>query len=173
MSLSDLASIGSFISGIAVLISLIFLYFQLRQVNTQVRQAEKNQQAAVRQGRVNALIELNLRLTDADLLKAMRPVIAAEAVDDFVKLEQYFAYQRALFQHLAENFDQLREGLLNDRDFEGFVRSTSVLFPIASTRVAWRQLRSMFKDDFVAFMDKQLNFKSVGNDDYQLIFEGQ
>jgi hypothetical protein len=25
----------------------------------------------------------------------------------------------------------------------------------------------------VAFMDKQLNFKSVGNDDYQLIFEGQ
>ena len=51
MSLSDLASLGSFVSGVGVLISLIFLYFQVRQVNAQVGQAEKNQQAAIRQER--------------------------------------------------------------------------------------------------------------------------
>ena len=49
MSLSELAEIGSFISGVAVLTSLIFLYFQLRQINQQVKQAEKNQQSAIRQ----------------------------------------------------------------------------------------------------------------------------
>jgi len=32
MTLSDLASIGSLISGLAVLASLVFLYFQLRQM---------------------------------------------------------------------------------------------------------------------------------------------
>jgi hypothetical protein len=51
MSLSDLASLGSFVSGFAVLISLIFLYFQLRQVNRQVRQAEINQRSLVGQTR--------------------------------------------------------------------------------------------------------------------------
>ena len=43
MSLSQLAEIGSFTSGVAILASLIFLYFQLRQINQQVKQAEKNQ----------------------------------------------------------------------------------------------------------------------------------
>ena len=47
MSLTDLASIGSLISSVAVLISLIYLALQ-------VRQAEKNQQASIRQGRANA-----------------------------------------------------------------------------------------------------------------------
>jgi hypothetical protein len=50
MSLSALAEIGSFISGVAILSSLIFLYFQLRQINHQVKQAEKNQRSAIRQG---------------------------------------------------------------------------------------------------------------------------
>ena len=50
MSLSQLAEIGSFISGVAILSSLIFLCFQLRQINQQVKQAEKNQQSAIRQG---------------------------------------------------------------------------------------------------------------------------
>src|SRR5579862_4809924 len=43
MTLADLASIGSLISGVAVLISLIYLALQ-------VRQAEKNQRALMNQG---------------------------------------------------------------------------------------------------------------------------
>jgi hypothetical protein len=39
MSLSDLAALGSFVSGLGVLVSLVFLYFQLRQIGVQVKQA--------------------------------------------------------------------------------------------------------------------------------------
>lgn len=42
MSLSDLAAVGSFVSGIAVLASLIFVGFQLRQ-NTKAIRAEASQ----------------------------------------------------------------------------------------------------------------------------------
>lgn len=38
MTLSDLAALGSFASGVAVLVSLVFLWFQLRQMNEQGRQ---------------------------------------------------------------------------------------------------------------------------------------
>jgi hypothetical protein len=58
MSLSDLASIGSFVSGFAVLVSLIFLYFQLRQIHAQVLQEEKNQQAANRAVRTSRIVEI-------------------------------------------------------------------------------------------------------------------
>lgn len=49
MSLSDLAALGSFISGLGVLVSLVFLYFQLRQIGVQVKQTEKNQRALISQ----------------------------------------------------------------------------------------------------------------------------
>jgi hypothetical protein len=42
MSLTDLAAIGSFVSGMAVLASLIFVGFQLRQ-NTKAIRAEASQ----------------------------------------------------------------------------------------------------------------------------------
>jgi hypothetical protein len=43
MTLSDLASIGSLVSGVAVLVSLVYL-------SSQVRQTEKNQRALMESG---------------------------------------------------------------------------------------------------------------------------
>ncbi len=62
MTLSDLASLGSFVSGAAVLISLVFLYFQIRQVNAQVRQAERNQRALLQQGRAGRAADTNFEM---------------------------------------------------------------------------------------------------------------
>ena len=44
MSLFDLASIGSLVSGVAVLVSLVYL-------SVQVKKAERNQQASIRAAR--------------------------------------------------------------------------------------------------------------------------
>lgn len=43
MSLSDLASIGTLVGGVAVLISLVYL-------SLQIRQTERNQRALINQG---------------------------------------------------------------------------------------------------------------------------
>ena len=57
MSLSALASLGSFVSGFAVLISLVYLALQ-------VRQTERNQQISIRHSRVSRTVELHLALSD-------------------------------------------------------------------------------------------------------------
>ena len=44
MSLSDLAALGSFISGVAVVVTLVFLLVQMRQTN-------RNQKSLMQQGR--------------------------------------------------------------------------------------------------------------------------
>ena len=49
MSLSDLASLGSFVSGFAVLISLIYLALQ-------VRWTKRNQQIAIRHSRATRVV---------------------------------------------------------------------------------------------------------------------
>ena len=64
MTLSDLASIGSLISGTAVLVSLVYL-------SLQVRQTERNQQASIRQGRINRAVEL--------MTARMEPTVAEAA----------------------------------------------------------------------------------------------
>jgi len=55
MSLSDLASLGSFVAGFAVLTSLVYLALQ-------VRQSERNQQISIRHSRVSRTVELHLAL---------------------------------------------------------------------------------------------------------------
>src|SRR5262249_41349000 len=70
MSLPDLASLGSFVSGIAVLASLGFLFFQMRQMTEQVRQSEKNQRAIIHQGRIAQSSDQLYRLADPTLARA-------------------------------------------------------------------------------------------------------
>ena len=72
MSLSDLASLGSFVSGLAVLISLVLLFFQLRQLNQQVRQTERNQQASIRHGRITRGVDIQLARADPGAADAWR-----------------------------------------------------------------------------------------------------
>jgi hypothetical protein len=63
MPLSDLAALGSFVSGVAVLISLIYLAVQ-------VRQAERNQRAIVQQARISRSSDQLFRLADPPIAKA-------------------------------------------------------------------------------------------------------
>ncbi len=62
MSLSDLASLGSFVSGIAVLASLVYL-------SLQVRQAERNQRAIVQQARISRSSDQLMHLTEPSLAR--------------------------------------------------------------------------------------------------------
>ena len=64
MSLSDLASIGSFVSDVAVVVSLIYL-------SVQVRHADRNQQAAIRQGRSTRTVDLFMLATDPSAADAI------------------------------------------------------------------------------------------------------
>jgi hypothetical protein len=43
---------------------LLWFFFQLRQINKQVKQAEKNQQSAIRQGRAGRSIDIVLTGTE-------------------------------------------------------------------------------------------------------------
>jgi hypothetical protein len=154
MSLSDLASLGSFVSGVAVLASLVFLYFQLRQVNLQVRQTERNQQALIRQNRATRVVDLNMRRAEASLIDAIRK--GQNGDDDITptELAQYRYNCVAMFFNLEDTYYQHEEGLLNDAAFTSFVLGLRSLFGQMGMQVMWETNRPSFPADFVQFIDK-------------------
>ena len=150
MSLSNLASLGSFVSGFAVLISLIYLALQ-------VRQTERNQQISIRHSRVSRTVELHVALADPAVADAWLHGTRSPQEISETELSQFTNLCRAHFFHFEDSFYQREEGLLNDAAFETVVagarllaRSPGVLvkapamwWPSAVTMLPVRVARSM------------------------------
>jgi len=157
MSLSDLAALGSFISGLAVLISLVFLYFQLRQIGQQVTQAERNQQASIQQTRTNRLVDLYLRAaTDSSLTEAIAKAMTGSDELTANQWRQFIAFSRASFLSGEDAYYQRKHGLMQEDAFENLVGYTKTTMVQPAMRLAWKQLRSNFGREFVAFFDKSI-----------------
>jgi len=146
MSLSALASLGSFVSGFAVLISLIYLALQ-------VRQTERNQQVSIRHSRVSRTVELQLALADPAVADAWLHGSESPQQITRTELSQFTNLCRAHFFHFEDSFYQREEGLLNDDAFETVVAGARLLARSPGLRAAWRISRLNFGGRFLAFMD--------------------
>jgi hypothetical protein len=146
MSLSDLASLGSFVSGFAVLISLIYL-------SLQVRQTKRNQQIAIRHSRATRIVELELALADSGVAEAWLHGSGRPQEITQTELGQYINLCRALFFHFEDSFYQREEGLLNDDAFETVVAGARLSARSPGWRAAWKIARLNFGGPFLEFMD--------------------
>jgi len=80
MSLTDLASLGSFVRGVAVLISLVYLALQ-------VRRAEKYQRAQISHSRATRGIDLQTTFSAPGLAEIV--MRAREEAPDLAEIELY------------------------------------------------------------------------------------
>lgn len=154
MTLSDLAALGSFVSGLAVLVSLVFLYFQLKQISEQVNQAEKHQRAAIGQGRVNRMVELSLRTVELEFGVAMVNVYTNSEKLTAHEIFQFLHYSRALFLNAEDTYYQHELGLLEEEQFAGFINALKYSLGAPATRLIWLGLRSSYGPKFAEFVDK-------------------
>jgi hypothetical protein len=146
MSLSDLASLGGFVSGVAVLVSLIYLALQ-------VRQTKRNQQIAIRHSRVSRTVELHLALADAAVADAWLRGSGSPQEITPTEISQYYNLCRALFFHFEDSFYQREEGLLNDDAFETVVSGARLSARSPGWRAAWKIARPNFGGRYRDFMD--------------------
>ena len=148
MSLSDLASLGNLIGGIAVLVSLLYL-------SVQVRQNSKHTRALIQQGRALRGWEFNMRLADASTSLA-QVWISGRSADTTMTEEQevrYLSICRAAFLAHEDSFRQHRAGLYEDAAYEGslLILKSRVTHP--GMRAAWRILRNTFDPEFREAVD--------------------
>ena len=149
MSLSDLASLGTVVSGVAVLTSLIYLALQ-------VRHTKRNQQIAIRHSRASRIVDLHLALAAPGVADAWLHGSGNPQELSPTELSQFISLCRALFFHFEDSFYQREEGLLNDAAFETVVAGVRLSARSPGWRAAWKLARPNFGGRFLAFMDGQV-----------------
>ena len=149
MSLTDLASLGSFVSAIAVLISLIYL-------SLQVKQAERNQQASIRSTRVTRIVDIMMGLTEPSLADAVTKASAGAPDVTDVQIRQFSFYCGARFFNAEDSFNQFQEGLLSMVIFDSLVTGLKISLSQPGMRVYYKRQRAGFGRAFVDFVDKLL-----------------
>jgi hypothetical protein len=146
MSLSDLASLGSFVSGVAVLASLVYLALQ-------VRQTERNQQTAIRHSRISRIVEFNVAVSDPGVTEAWTYGLRRPAQISETQQTQFLSLCRGFYYHLEDSFYQHEEGLLNEDAFETVLAGARSFAGHPGARAAWTILRRGFGGSFLQFMD--------------------
>jgi|SRR5579864_6012830 len=147
MTLSDLASITSIISGLAVLGSLIYLGLQMRQ-------NAKHSRALIQQGRAARNSEFNLRLAEFDFSDGLEKCYAGDPDVSARDLRRYLFLTRANLLSFEDSFLQHAEGLMEGPAFEHFQRAVQFAMNGHGFRAAWKLMRPTFGSDFGVFMDK-------------------
>ncbi len=149
MTLSDLASIGSLASGSAVLVSLVYL-------SLQVRQTDRNQQASIRQGRINRAVEMVTARMVPSVAEAVSSGIDGDRNLTAQQLALFVAYADALFLHAEDTYYQHEVGLLDEAAFATFAAYQKVAFTQCGMRIQWKRQRAYYTGTYVAFMDRLL-----------------
>jgi hypothetical protein len=146
MSLGDLASLGSFSSGVAVMISLVYLALQ-------VRQAEKNQRAFMEQGRADRLADLQMRLAEPQLAAVYVKALKGDDLTE-TELAQFRFAVRALMAAIEDGFLQHKNRMLSDEGFGTVSLDTRRSMSMPGRRAMWRLQRGQFNTDFRDMMDR-------------------
>ena len=145
MSLTDLTSLASLVSSVAVLVSLLFIGLQIRQSN-------RNQRSLMQQGRSARNVELLSRLTDPKLSEILCRAFGGETLTD----AEYFVlygYMTAIFWSYEDCFFQFRSGMLDAKSWASDVSALRRLLSNPTYRAVWRAARAAIGDEYRSFLD--------------------
>ena len=154
MSLSDFASIGSLVSGMAVLVSLLYL-------SLQVRQTERNQRALMNQGVVNRSCD-NIRwLSDPHMGQLASRVDAGETQFSAQELFQLRMRVRASLISAQDTYVQHKAGLADQITFDNNLTIIRGVLAQPVYRAIWKSTRTSFAPDWMAYVDQVIETTPV------------
>jgi len=148
MLLSDLAAIGSFISSIAVLVSLIYL-------GLQVRQSALGQRATAHQGVQEFMRQHQRTLMDNELASIFSRGLGADAGMTEVELMQFHAMVRDWLSFHNECFWLNARRVLDEDGLKTADNGLRVLLRYPGFRAAWRLSRFSFDKAYRALIDAE------------------
>ena len=142
MSLTDLASLGSFISGMAVAITLVFLVLQMRQNTLAVR-------AAASQAHSAAYAELsNITVINGDMARIWRLGNAdVNQLSDDERV-RYISYVSTIFRFMESARLQWRHGQLDGEHWHALVGDFRDLAMQPGVKAYWDLRRHWHAEEF-------------------------
>jgi hypothetical protein len=154
MSLSDLASLGSFISGIAVMGSFVFLALQMRQANL-------NQRSQMQQARAARVIDSMYRRLDPHLSEIFERGNRGDLTLSDAQVEMFASAAFTSFVTWEDTYLQHRAGTLDPASWKTDEARIRLVLSTPAYRALWRTSRIYFTGDYLDFVDKILRDTKV------------
>ena len=141
MSLADLASIGSFVSALAVLISLIYLGLQVRQ-NTHVHRASAHQ------ARLEFVMDFLEGQTDPSMAPLLLRGMEGDAKLSEVEFTRFKAFMHRWFLGMAEIVWMHERGVLDNDRFAGSMVALRGYLGFPGCRAVWQVIKPVMPASF-------------------------
>ncbi len=152
MKLKDIGDIGNLVAALGVIISLLFVGYQINQNTEESR-------AANRQASADAIREVALSFaTDPSLAAAMATIRAGEEYDDAQAI-QYSGFLVALLKSIEEEYLQYKDGRLDETYMEARASSAIAHLQFTFPRDFYQELKTLgvLTPEFGEWMDEQLS----------------
>lgn len=150
MTLSDLATFSTAVSGLAVTASLIYLALQTHQ-------NAKHTKALIQQGRLGAIRELALSCADSDFASAILRALQGVPTQEQVKHFQFQNYCGASLYGWQDTFLQHEMGLLDKDIFLQMRSGVTRAMSNPAFRAEWETLFRVHGTKFAAFVDEVIS----------------
>lgn len=146
MSLSDLAAVGSFVSGIAVVFSFLFLALQVRQSN-------RNQRSLIQQGRTGRNVDILLRMSDPFMSETIAEADVNCAAMTAGKIWAFYGFAGAVFWTYEDSFLQFEAKTLDAQSWESDAVIIKRLIGHPAYRVVWKMARDGMGGGYRDYVD--------------------
>ena len=146
MSLSDLASLGTFISGMAVVVTLVFLLLQMRQANL-------NQKSLMQQGRTQRTLGLLMLLTNPQLCEIVTRAFKGDPTLSEAEYVAFYGYAAGIFWNYEDSFLQFEAGTLDATSWASDVSSLRRFCTNPAYRAVWSVVRDSIGEGYRSFVD--------------------
>ena len=164
MTLSEIGAISEAVGGLAVLITLGYLAYQLRQTAAIERTAGQRDLL----GQARHWVELTI--ANEGLFEVLRKVLADWESATPEEQEKANAWMLSAALQAEQALYMRRERLINDASFRGFI---GVAVSIAATpggRMWWRNARVPLGDDISDCIDQELETRAHDAPDWTQVF---
>ena len=147
MTLSDLAALGSLISGIAVLVSLIFVAVQMRQNTLAVRAAASQAHAANFQQLLNPMIQ------DGDVARVWRTGFEQLSTLTDDERVRFFLILSGIFRFYEAAHHQWRDGQLDEGHWHQVHSQARDIIRYPGVQTYWKMRRHWHSREFCRWLD--------------------
>ncbi|GAA0714453.1 hypothetical protein [Dokdonella soli] len=155
MTLATLVNIGSLISSVAVLVSLVYL-------NRQIRQGALNQRSKMDRGRSQQVGDWLQYIAQPDTAALILRGHAGDPSLSAVECHRYLWSMYPLFLHFEDSYFQHRDGMLGEGQYASILGHLRSQCGAPGFRSLWLHIRERFPRDFVTFVDEVMREAPVG-----------
>lgn len=148
LTLEELANLGEFISGIAVIASLIYLAAQIRQ-NT------KTVKSSTLIGNTEIFSNIFLKVSDKDHISAYNYGSSGREDIRPTEFSQFILQARVLFLGFENQYYQFINGSFDEATYKGYERAISEqLLSFRGFRMYWQMCKHLFSPVFATHVDE-------------------